>query len=160
MKLMNTHITRATGLALLTLFILFASCSKDDSKSTPASKSVLIARNWKQTDLLAAQAGTPEVSVFNTFFEPCNKDDIWQFKADGTYTVVEGATKCSPADPNVITTGTWQLTDNENKIIIDDASEPAETLTIKELTATSFKISGTQVSNGTTFTATIVFTAQ
>jgi len=159
-KLMNTNITRSTGLTLLTLFLLFSSCSKDETKSTPASKSALIARNWKQTDLLAAQVGIPEVSVFNTFFEACKKDDIWQFKADGTFTVVEGATKCSPANPDVITTGTWQLTDNENKIVIDDVSKPAETLTIKELTATSLKISGTQVYNGTTFFGTIVFSAQ
>lgn len=157
---MNTNITRSAGFALLALFILFSACSKDDNKTAPTSKSALIARNWKQTDLLAGQAGSAEVSVFNTFFEACNKDDIWQFKADGTYTVVEGPTKCSPTDPDVVTTGTWQLTDNENKIIIDDANEPAETLTIKELTSTSFKISGTQVSNGTTFTATVVFTGQ
>jgi hypothetical protein len=73
---------------------------------------------------------------------------------------VEGATKCSASDPEVVTSGTWQLTDNETKMLVDDISEPAETLTIKELTSTSMKISGTQVSNGTTFTATIVFTAQ
>jgi hypothetical protein len=157
---MKAKIIRSAAYSLIALFILFSSCSKDDNKTESASKSALIARNWKQTDLLAGQVGTPEVSVFNTFFEACKKDDIWQFKANGTYTVVEGASKCSTTDPDVVTSGTWQLTDNETKIIIDDVTEPAETLTIKELTSTSFKVSGTQVSNGTTFTATIVFTAQ
>jgi hypothetical protein len=158
---MKTNLHRSAALSLIALFILFSSCSKDDDNTTAAaSKSALLSRNWKQTDLLAGQVGSAEVSVFNTFFESCNKDDIWQFKADGTYKVVEGASKCASTDPDTVTSGTWQLTENDTKIIIDDISEPAETLTIRELTSSSFKASGTQVSNGTTFTATIVFTAQ
>ncbi len=156
---MNSNLIRLTGALTLALLLSFASCGKDGSTKT-ISKASLIARNWIQTDLLAAQAGTPEVSVFNSFFEACDKDNIWQFSANGTYTVVEGSTKCVSTDPNVVSSGTWQLTENETKIIIDDSAEPAETLTIRELTSTSFRISGTQVSNGTTFTATIVFTAQ
>jgi hypothetical protein len=51
------------------------------------------------------------------------------------------------------------LTDNDTKIIVDDASEPAQTLNIVELTNTSFKLSGTETISGTVVTATIVFTA-
>ena len=156
---MSTSIKTTISLLALSFFIVVSSCSKDDDDQG-ASKAQLIARNWRQTDLLAAQAGLPPVSIFDTFFEPCNKDDIWQFKSDGTYTVVEGASKCSSTDPDTVTTGTWQLTDNDNKIIIDDASEPAQTLNIVELTNTSFKLSGTETINGTVVTATIVFTAQ
>jgi Lipocalin-like domain len=154
---MKNNIIRLTGMLTIFLLVILSSCSKNDEPS--ATKSQMIARNWKQTDLLASQAGTPAVSVFDTFFEPCNKDDIWQFKSDGTYTVVEGATKCDAADPDTITTGTWQLTDNDTRIIIDDASEPAQTLNIVELTNTSFKLSGTETISGVVVTATIVFTA-
>jgi hypothetical protein len=154
---MKNYIVKLTGILTLALLVIVSSCSKNDEPS--ASKAQMIARNWKQTDLLASQAGTPAVSVFDTFFEPCNKDDIWQFKSDGTYTVVEGASKCDAADPDTVTTGTWQLTDNDTKIIIDDASEPAQTLNIVELTSTSFKLSGTETISGVVVTATIVFTA-
>lgn len=154
---MKNSLIRFTGIFTIALYIIVSSCSKDDEPS--ASKSQMIARNWRQTDLLASQAGTPAVSVFDTFFEPCNKDDIWQFKADGTYTVVEGATKCNAGDPDTVTTGIWQLTDNDTKIIIDDAGEPAQTLNIIELTNTTFKLSGTETISGTVVTATIVFTA-
>lgn len=154
---MKNHIARLAGILTVSLLLIVSSCSKNDEPS--ATKAQMIARNWKQTDLLASQAGTPAVSIFDTFFEPCNKDDIWQFKSDGTYTVVEGASKCDPADPDTVSTGTWQLTDNDTKIIIDDASEPAQTLNIVELTSTSFKLSGTETISGTVVTATIVFTA-
>lgn len=155
---MSNSIKTTISLLILTFFIIISSCSKDDDNQG-ATKAQLIARNWKQTDLLAAQAGLPPVSIFDTFFEACNKDDIWQFKSDGTYTVVEGATKCNSADPETVTSGTWQLTDNDTKIIVDDASEPAQTLNIVELTNTSFKLSGTETISGTVVTATIVFTA-
>jgi hypothetical protein len=155
---MKNHILRLTGILTFSLIVIVSSCSKNDEPS--ASKAQMIARNWKQTDLLASQAGTPAVSVFDTFFESCNKDDIWQFKSDGTYNVVEGASKCDAADPETVTTGTWQLTDNDTKIIIDDASEPAQTLNIIELNNTSFKLSGTETISGVVVTATIVFTAQ
>lgn len=157
---MKTTIIRTTGYAVLALFLLFTSCSKEDNTSKPVTKAALVARNWKQTDLLASQTGTPEVSVFTTFMEACDRDNIWQFKADGTFTVMEGASKCISSDPDTVTSGTWQLAENDTKIIIDDVKEPAETLTIRELTSTSFKITGTQVSNGTSFTATIVFAPQ
>jgi hypothetical protein len=150
---------RITGFALISIFIIIvSSCSKSDS-SPAASRTQLIAKKWKQTDLLASQSGTPAVSIYNSFFEACQRDNIWEFKADGTYIVVEGATKCNAGDPDTVTTGTWQLTDNDNKIIIDDAGQPAQTLSIVELTSTSFKISGTQTINGAVVTATIVFTA-
>jgi Lipocalin-like domain len=154
---MKNHIARLTGILTVSLLLIVSSCSKNDEPA--ATKAQMIARNWKQTDLLASQAGTPAVSIFDTFFEPCNKDDIWQFKADGTYTVVEGASKCDSADPDTVSTGTWQLTDNDTKIIIDDAGEPAQTLNIVELTNTSFKLSGTETISNVVVTATIVFTA-
>lgn len=155
---MKININRIACIGILVAFVIVSSCSKDEKETV--SKAQLIARNWKQIDLLASQAGLPPVSIFDTFFEPCNKDDIWQFKSDGTYIVVEGATKCSPTDPDTVSSGTWQLTDGETKIIIDDASEPAQTLNIVELTASSLKLSGTETINGAAVTATIVFAAQ
>ncbi|HLO81363.1 MAG TPA: lipocalin family protein [Chitinophagaceae bacterium] len=156
---MKTNLFKISGILALALFIISSSCSKDDSKPA-VSKAQMIARNWKQTDLLASQAGLPAVSIFDTFYQPCNKDDIWQFKADGTYIVVEGASKCNAADPDTVSSGTWQLTDSDTKIIIDDASEPAQTLNIVELSTTTFKLSGTETISGSVVTATIIFTAQ
>lgn len=140
------------------LMIIVLSCSKD-SEQAP-TRAQLLTRNWKQTDLLASQSGLPAVSVFDMFFEACDKDNIWQFKSDGTFIVVEGATKCNSTDPDTVTTGTWQLIENDTKIILDDASEPAQTLNIVELTSSSLRLTGTETINGAAVTATAVFTAQ
>lgn len=153
---MRTNLLRQAGLYAILLFVLVA-CSKKDE---PASKATLLVRKWKQTDLLVAQTGTPPVSVYNTLVENCSKDDIWEFKADGTFTVVEGATKCDPSDPDLISTGTWQLIENETKLVVDDVSEPAQTLTINELTASTLRATGTEVVNGLPLTVVGVFTAQ
>ena len=153
---MKTNLFKQAGFYILLAFVL-AACSKKDE---PASKASLLTRKWKQTDLLVSQAGTAPVSVYNTLVEDCSKDDIWEFKADGSFTVVEGATKCDPSDPVLISTGTWQLIENETKLVIDDISEPAQTLTINELTGSTLRATGTEVVNGLPLTVVGVFTAQ
>ncbi len=136
------------------------SCDKDeDTVPLPVTRAQLLARSWKQTDLLAVIAGT-EQSVFTTVLTACQRDNIWTFKDDGTYTVSEGATKCNSGDPDIATSGTWQLTENDTKIIIDDISQAAQTFTITELNSSTLKISGTQVIQGTPVNGTAVFSVQ
>ena len=101
--------------------------------------------------------GGTQTSVFTTVLEACQRDNIWNFKSDGTYTVTEGASKCDPSDPDTVTSGTWQLTDSDTKIVIDDINEAPQTLTIDELTSSTLKISGTQVIQGNTVNGTAVF---
>jgi hypothetical protein len=151
----------ASGILALTLLVLGMACSKDDKNvPLPVTRAQLLARSWKQTDLLAALPGGTPTSVFNTVLTACQRDNIWTFKSDGTYIVSEGASKCNAGDPDTATSGTWQLIENDTKIIIDDIKELPQTLTISELTSSSLKITGTQIIQGNTVNGTAIFQPQ
>jgi Lipocalin-like domain len=137
----------------ITMMIMIGACKKENK--VPSSQ--LLVKNWQQTDLLASVGGSAYSSVFTTVLEACDRDDIWQFKADGTYSVAEGATKCNPSDPEIATTGTWQLIENDSKLIIDDISDVPQTFTITELTSTSLKLTGTETIQGNAVTAIAIF---
>ena len=143
------------NLFILVLVLASVSCSKDDNNQP--TKKDLFAKTWKQTDLLASLAGTAATSVFTTVLKACEQDNLWQFKADGTYTVTEGATKCGTAD--VVTTGTWTFIENDTKVTFVDATNGTQTFTISELTATSLKLSGTQTYQGNAVNVVAVFAA-
>jgi len=146
---------------ITTLLVTGSSCDKDDDVvQTPVTRAQLLARSWKQTDLLASTPGGSPVSVFLTVMEACQRDNIWTFKSDGTYIVTEGATKCDPTDPDTTTTGTWQLIETDTKIIIDDVNEAPQTLSITELTSSSLKINGNISYGGSTINGTAVFQPQ
>jgi hypothetical protein len=155
----NTWLT--TGILVLLLLVLGISCSKDDKNvPLPVSRAQLLARSWKQSDLLAAIPGGTPNSVFNTVLTACQRDNIWTFSSDGTYVVTEGASKCNAGDPDTATSGTWQLIENDTKIIIDDIKEAPQTLAIAELTSSSLKITGTQIIQGNTVNGTAIFQPQ
>lgn len=117
-------------IALLTL----SGCQKDSPAPT---KTELISRNWKATAMTAvfpAPIGTVDLYAQ---LQTCEKDDIIKVKADGTYTVDEGATKCNAADPQIKETGNWVFASNETKLTImgetyDIVSLSATTLVLKQ----------------------------
>jgi hypothetical protein len=145
-------------LMMACLLAIGVSCKKDESTvPLPVTRAQLLARSWIQTDLLASLAGGSPTSVFSTVLQACERDNIWNFKSDGTYTVTEGATKCNATDPDTASSGTWQLTENDTKIIIDDINDVPQTFTITELTSSSLKITGTQIIQGSSVTGTAIF---
>jgi hypothetical protein len=77
--------------------------------------------------------GTPDADAYATF-EPCEKDNFFVFKKDGTLETNQGASKCSPSDPQ-IETGTWSFSNNETEITIDGIL-----CTIQELTSSNFRV--------------------
>jgi len=139
--------------------MLLTSCSKDDEEQQ-LTKTQMLVRKWKQSDLLISQNGASYTSIFNFFFEECEKDNIWEFKADGSFVVTEGNTKCDPADPDVFGTGTWAFAENETKLVLTPTGEPSETLVIGELTASSLKLSGSDSYMGEQVDVILVFSAQ
>lgn len=130
----------------LILIVTLASCGKDKNpqEDKPKTKTELIARAWIQTDLIASVAGLTQ-SVFDDEIPACAQDNIFNIKADGTFELTENTVKCDDAE--VVTTGTWQFTENETKLVISPADEDSQTLTIEELTETSFK--GSIIDNST-----------
>lgn len=118
-----------TLLVLVAAMVAISSCKKDeDNSSTPSNnaskKELLTAKKWKATGLTLG--GTD----FWSQIDACEKDNINTFKTDGVYIQDEGATKCDPSDPQIITTSTWTFIDNDTKLVYD-----GDTAKINELSA-------------------------
>ena len=125
--------------AVLSSSVLFYACSKDDdNKNQGPTKTELISRQWIQTDLIAS-VGSQEQSIFDQEVSPTQQDDIYEFKADGSFILTEGATKENASDPDTITTGVWAFLENETKVMIDPVDDDPQTLTIDELTNVKLK---------------------
>jgi PKD repeat protein len=90
-----------------------------EAATTPPTKKEIIAAgpwkisSWKQFD------GTTTTDVYFQW-DNCNKDNIFSFQANGSWTNEEGATKCDPNDPTIISSGTWTLSSDENTFKVDN----------------------------------------
>jgi hypothetical protein len=67
----------------------------------------------------------------------CSKDNEYVFRADKSYQFLAGPEKCS-MENDVLTEGTWKLSDDDNKLIYTDKSGTSED-DILELSATTMK---------------------
>ena len=147
--------------------VSLTSCGNDDDEVVTKSKTdLLTASGWKGTSLTVNPAidwdndGTKETNL-TPFIDACSLDDLKIFKADKTYTEDEGATKCDPADPQVIASGTWSFNADETTLTTTESgSSTPDTFTISELTESSLKFteSFTDPSDNVTYTFTSTFT--
>ena len=107
------------SIVLLSVIIIFSSCTKDDEK-TP--KDFLIDGQWRITDVeldpgIEIIPGVPIKDVYDLFItQDCAKDDLIIFNADGTITEDEGPTKCDPDDPQSVTENTWSMNEEQTTI--------------------------------------------
>lgn len=145
-------------LLFLCLAVLAFSCSKNNGNTPKATKTQLISKTWKQTDILASVGPGVQTSVFKTVLTDCQQDNLWQFNSNGTYTLFEGPFRCPTSPSDVIATGTWMFTDNETKISFNDAVNGTQNFTIVELSSTTMKLTGVLTYQGTTANVTVIFT--
>ncbi len=107
-----------TLVVLAAAMVAISSCKKDENNTSNPSnnaskKELLTAKKWKATGLtLGGTDFWPQI-------EDCDKDNINTFKTDGVYIEDEGATKCDPSDPQIITTSTWVFIENDTKLVYD-----------------------------------------
>lgn len=146
-------------LLILSLVLLATSCSKDSNSGSMATKTQLISKTWKQTDILASLGGGIQTSVFNTVLTTCQQDNQWQFNSNGTYTLFEGPSRCPTSTSDVVATGTWTFMENETKISFTDPVNGTQTFTIVELSTTTMKLTGVVTYQGTPANVTVIFTA-
>jgi hypothetical protein len=100
-------------LTLVALTTLAASCKKDKTKS---NTELMALAPWK---LIKAEFKTGTATTWTDItssYAPCEKDDNYIFSANGTYENNEGASKCSPSDPQIIETGNWGFADGETRL--------------------------------------------
>ncbi|MFT3705462.1 MAG: DUF5004 domain-containing protein [Agriterribacter sp.] len=121
--------------------VSFSSCKKEDSKS---KTELLTAAAWKIKANYSI-VGSTRTDLMPTM-EACEKDNTYTFKTDNTVIFDEGATKCDDDDDQT-DTGTWSLTENETKLILN-----GETSSLLSLTGSELKVSTSYTEDGVTYT--------
>lgn len=144
-------------------FILFALCAvsfftqcKKEDVLTPSE---LLAKGpWKVVSIVVSPGiddGTGKIitDIFSKF-ENCEKDDLFIYKADGSYSFEEGATKCDPADAQIWETGKWSISADGKLLTITPKGESPTPNAIEKLDANTCQFSITQdmIENGKTIT--------
>jgi hypothetical protein len=115
MKFMKQSIL---AVAICMAFVMLQSCKKEDIKQ-PSKTDLVTAGPWQMFDMAMDDLTDADpMWSFWPLLNPCGKDDITNFSANGTGTFSAGPTKCDPDEPNA-SNFSWSFTDNETKLIID-----------------------------------------
>lgn len=152
--------TKRAALVILSVAVI-AGCKKDDNKDNGNSKTQMITSgSWKITSQYIDPAedvngdGVPEHEVF-PFLDECERDNLFSFATDGTFTLDEGASKCDPSDPQTQST-TWQFINNESQLVVGEANS-ADTVQLVELSAATLKFRSSMTLLGVTYSETVTF---
>lgn len=151
--------TRFTLISIV-VFTLF-SCKKENNSTDENSIAIITDAMWKLSSSIAVSTytgGSFETDLLDGL-PVCKTDNLFQFNPNNTFTIDEGATKCSPSDPQVrANTGTWSV--SNNIMTITDSSNPAfGTLTaeIISISSSSFTLRYVTTGSGITSTTTTVY---
>ncbi len=107
---------------------------------------------WKITEYtLTTSSGSSDLLGL---VDDCEKDDLYTFQTDKTILRDEGATKCSPDNPQTKTDGTWDINGDKFTGTNDEGSQTWDIVTLDNST---FKITATKTLNGENATATQVY---
>ena len=103
--------------SIVCLYGILLACNKKDHD--PSKTELLMSGTWKITGIMSDNDGngTYESNEY-AGFPNCVKDNYFTFKAGSVLEMNESSEKCAPADPQTDNT-TWQLTQNETKLVID-----------------------------------------
>jgi hypothetical protein len=105
------------------LWPVLAGCKKDEEVGPAQVKraSLVKAASWIQTAATVSPAinGVTSYFMVDQFFPACSRDDLYRYAENGTYTAEEGASKCATADPDVFHQGTWRLTQDEERLLLE-----------------------------------------
>jgi len=129
---------------LLAAVIIF-SCNKNDNNNPPAVTMQSLAGDYKIT-----AATVNGIDVLDTYVEPCQKDDVYTLNADGTYSVADAGTTCSPTSA---TTGTWSLSGSQVTIGVQQ-------FTLVSFNGSTIEATTSVTQSGITVTADVIFTKQ
>ena len=101
----------------MALALLIGSGCKKDSDETCDLNSSSLVGNYKLTAAtMQSGSSSPEVSVLNTYYEPCELDDILSINANNTFSYQDQGTVC---DPSGSFAGNWSLSGNNLSVIAD-----------------------------------------
>ena len=148
-------------LSLFAVILLATGCSKS-ADSPSGAKAILTSGKWQITGGTVALSypGIPtQTEDIHDVLPSCILDNYSIFKPDGTGVSDEGATKCSPGDPQVKEgNGNWKLLDNDTRLLISDpASGLAITCNILQLDDNGMKLQFAITNMGATSNTTYIF---
>ena len=144
--------------ALLLVVAALSACKKEPAPATSSRTDLLTAKNWRKTAWTIASGNAAPVDVYAQL-PACERDDFFQFRADKSFVLDAGATRCNATDPQT-RPGTWSFNGDQSVLTLADASGNAPTANdVVELSATTLHLRTSRTSGTTTTTGDITFTA-
>lgn len=147
------------------------SCKKDEpaassSTTTDTKTALLCGKNW----MLTAYTVNPGIDYYGTgtlltnligTVQPCELNNLLNFSTSNTYTIDEGATKCSAGDPQLNESGTWAFNSDQTHLLTTSTgSSTADDYTIVSLNATTLQVTMSETAGGTTYVYSQTLTKQ
>jgi hypothetical protein len=120
---------KKTTLFILSAVLLF-SCKKDNEEPACTTNATSVSGSYKIASVTYKEnAAAAEVDFYTVIYaEPCERDDVLTFNANGTYQATDAGTVCTPAGGN---SGTWSL--SGNTITLDGDASTIESFDCKTL---------------------------
>jgi hypothetical protein len=134
--------TTGVGFVLLLLMLsFFISCRKNKASRTD----LLVEKTWR---FIKSEEKLNSGTYVDSFagLPDCEKDNLLDFMLNYTYKHTEGATKCSPGDPDVIAAGIWDLEQGDTHLVIG-----TDDYMIEQLNENILVISGFDIAAADTF---------
>ena len=131
--------TKTTILTLALTVFLFSACKKDPTEPTCTKSMASISGPYKITaaKYKASAASSEEDWMLILFPDACQRDDVYTFKNDGTYTISDVGTVCNPNNSD---NGTWS-------IVGDNMQVDGDPTTIDSYDCKTLKIANTDLMN-------------
>lgn len=140
---------------------LFGACKKDSDDSKPAGD-YLKAHKWATVSIKINPAydwfgeGSKITDIF-AILDDCDKDDLLEFAADGSYYTYYNTNKCSENEPEKSLDGKYTLSTDQKQITRDELEYPA---TIKEISDSKLVLETYYTEDNVKYTLTETYKAQ
>lgn len=144
-----------TLLASSTLTLTDCSKSSDPAPAAqPSRTDLLTAHNWRLSagTYVVTENGATTTTDLYARLDACAKDNFSKYNVDHSSFQDGGVIKCSPTEPQVLTTSTWALLTNDTELSVTANGSGATTYIYKitALTTTTLSILLTTTSQGKT----------
>ena len=127
--------------------VFLSACSKDDDTPPCTLNASSFAGTYKITAATYQEDSTAPVEDDFATWDACEKDDVYTFNSNGSFSFSEGATQCDP--PTDPVSGTWTLSGSVVTINVTIAGQNIPLpLSIENFNCSSFKIRDVDSSTG------------
>lgn len=95
-------------LLLIIMISVFTACKKEKDKETDP----LLGKTWKRALQDKNTSTNPKGDIMYQPISDCQKDDLYNFSADGTFKIDNGIEKCESTEEKIVT-GTYHTANKE-----------------------------------------------